>query len=790
MHNRISSAIACFALILFSIVANAQQNYVDMTVRNLTITGSCTKTGAGSNSCGNTGLTGPTGPTGPQGPAGGDNGCINPVDPEYGADPTGATDSSPAFNAAELAACTQRSAVLGITGNSPICVPAGNYTFYSPILSLCSPTPSLFGAGKLQTIFINEVGRAVTGGGPLLELDGASTVSSFGGPSVLIQPGLTGGGGNSFNWGTNAAIFDLNDMLGDRPLNGLAAFDVQVILTTTTNSHVEYAIDDDGGATTLKEGCSNTAGPNSSYTCKGAFSLSIGSDGKLYGSINTSVTGWTGPASLKSASAIGTNTTILAELSYDGTNVRMFHGTLGSTSTEDAKVAQTGTLVEGTDKDLTLGGQSRYWRMIEPDAFWQGKMDSVLISNVAGCTNDSGCAIANAKLTGNSNSVLLENWSHVSNLPLVEPEYINGSLLGGSVAAQSWMAMYNYGLGNSGGNYPSIEGFSIGGGTVGIHATAVSPHIAHIDMQGSGIRGPEYGIMLETPSDYDSKIDDVQMIDPVLPIDAAAGIIAITRVSPTCGVACIESCGGSIKDALLLPPSSTQWGIIACGQVLLSNVIWDTENGGTDVALQLSNMLQPSSPMVEVDGSDLVSAGSGVPPIAIDGQYQTLQVKNSFLSHTSGTGVMVDLTDAQANGTGTSGIDFNNDAYDLHTFPSGGNSYVSATDNTGNPVGYSVTSTGVPKVISGTAGNATCAPAYLGTSKQYTCNLNGYQETSTAQTYPFPIPFTTYPSVVEGGSGGNSCGTYTSSGGSLTALTLPANASMSAETCSITVTGQ
>jgi hypothetical protein len=79
--------------------------------------------------------------------------------------------------------------------------------------------------------------------------------------------------------------------------------------------------------------------------------------------------------------------------------------------------------------------------------------------------------------------------------------------------------------------------------------------------------------------------------------------------------------------------------------------------------------------------------------------------------------------------------------------------------------------------------------AMNGTLKIATCYLNGYRETGAAQTYSFPTSFSTYPALIEGGAGGNSCGTYNPSA-TATKLTLPANAATAAETCNITAIGQ
>jgi hypothetical protein len=91
--------------------------------------------------------------------------------------------------------------------------------------------------------------------------------------------------------------------------------------------------------------------------------------------------------------------------------------------------------------------------------------------------------------------------------------------------------------------------------------------------------------------------------------------------------------------------------------------------------------------------------------------------------------------------------------------------------------------------VSGTSGTALCSESMQGTLKTATCYLNAYQQTSTAQTYTYPVTFSTFPTLLEGGSGGNSCGTYNPTTSAST-LTLPANSAMTAETCTITAIGQ
>lgn len=97
-------------------------------------------------------------------------------------------------------------------------------------------------------------------------------------------------------------------------------------------------------------------------------------------------------------------------------------------------------------------------------------------------------------------------------------------------------------------------------------------------------------------------------------------------------------------------------------------------------------------------------------------------------------------------------------------------------------------------ITGSTAGTAACSePMAGGSFKVVNCLLTGYQETGTAQTVCFNgggctanlggVNFSTAPNILA------SCGTYEPTA-TATVLTLPANASMTAETCNITAIGQ
>ena len=93
---------------------------------------------------------------------------------------------------------------------------------------------------------------------------------------------------------------------------------------------------------------------------------------------------------------------------------------------------------------------------------------------------------------------------------------------------------------------------------------------------------------------------------------------------------------------------------------------------------------------------------------------------------------------------------------------------------------------GMTQSFSGNAGTASCAENVIGGAVTISCYLSGYQRTSAAQTWTFPIAMVGTPlnSTAQ-----TSCGTYNPSA-TATVLTLPQNASMTAETCQVILTGQ
>lgn len=90
--------------------------------------------------------------------------------------------------------------------------------------------------------------------------------------------------------------------------------------------------------------------------------------------------------------------------------------------------------------------------------------------------------------------------------------------------------------------------------------------------------------------------------------------------------------------------------------------------------------------------------------------------------------------------------------------------------------------------LAGTSGHAYCNQDGVGGSARLTgsCKLVGHAETGSAQTYTFPVPYTANPVLMMSG---GSCGSYNPTV-TTTALTLPANPKMTAESCNIMILGQ
>ncbi|HWX27063.1 MAG TPA: hypothetical protein VNZ53_06445, partial [Steroidobacteraceae bacterium] len=367
-----------------------------------------------------------------------------------------------------------------------------------------------------------------------------------------------------------------------------------------------------------------------------------------------------------------------------------------------------------------------------------------------------------AKLGGDSNTLFLENWSN-TNLPLVSPEHFPGNPGISNAQDQPWMTMRNFGLGNPGANEPHIKDLTITGGSFNLVADVTAPQLENI-----GFNGAQYGLMLDQINDYNSSGHNLYggAMAPggVIPMAANGGLTTLYNLQFTCAVTCIETAGSLISGAYFLPPSSTKWAIISNGWLHLDSTSIDTENGGTFTDIQVSNMLLPTGPWLEVDNSFLAS--ERVAPIILDGPILgPVSTKDTIIFTGDGTGPEVDGTNATLpNAT----VVFDNDGFNAGAYPGAGNSFVSG----GLPYqvigGGTRQQTTLPGTTAGTA--VWSQPGQDSSSKKVLVFLNGYENaTTTAQTITYPIAFTNAPKITSDDSGGSTAST--------TALTLPASMS-------------
>ncbi len=615
------------------------------------------------------------------------NGVINLLD--YGADPTGVADSSPAWTLAMAAACAAQ---------APLSIPPGTYKAISqPFLHECPTSawntlPDIIGAGRGSVTLESGDGASMLMP-TIVEASNALVATNL--ETIPVSP-LVGSTGHAakFSGFPNLHIMPLDYVLGSQWANGDAAFTVEGFFNSTSNAAAQVIISSDGSPTPIKSGCGAIGVSSDVVSCQRAFTVYKDNDGKLYAAIKTSTTGWSGVATLKSASALTANTTYYFQLSYDGSFARLYYATPGSALISSGKQAMTGTIAQDKYEDTVIGAVSDYWHLVAPSQYFAGTLDSIRISNTARCTDDSGgCTAPSAKLGGDANTVFLENWSNTqfaSGSPLVSPEYINGTAA--SAGAEAWTLMLDQGDGNSEGFNPHLHDFSILGNSAGIVADSVSPFI---DDVGVDVNGP-FGIDLAVIEDYNDVLRKVYITANTLDLKAAG----LTQISDSFFVyagAGIETSGEKMSGLYFLPASAAKFGVICNGFCSVSDSTVDNENGSTGgVNIQLSNMAQASQMVLEVSNTSLVSDPSQ-PVIAIDGNAANpanqISLEDVQLSHAGGTGPYV--ASGTMNGSMSEAVLFKNPAF-VGTggpIPASGDSYVSSgTFGAGTLIPYCVES--------------------------------------------------------------------------------------------------
>ena len=168
----------------------------------------------------------------------------------------------------------------------------------------------------------------------------------------------------------------------------------------------------------------------------------------------------------------------------------------------------------------------------------------------------------------------------------------------------------------------------------------------------------------------------------------------------------------------------------------------------------MSDMGQFLAPNLELSSSYLASSGSKA-PITIVGYYTAITAEIGNLYVGGSTGPMADVSTARQQIAGViTGINFDNSSYDGRPEPSdtAGDSYISATDNLGVPVWYTVVGGGSARqtTLAGTTAGTfvRSMPGEASSFKRFVVHYTGYNNSSAIpQTVTYPVPFTLTPKI-------------------------------------------
>jgi len=336
------------------------------------------------------------------------DGRFNVKNPIYGARGDGLTDDTNAIQSAYNSACT--AAINANSANANIAetlwFPAGVYMTSFPLISNCSQ-PITWKCESEGACTIKAVSQGLF---PIIMHEANSYLNGITTQGAILASSLATGAGSALNWGAGSMqYYDLKDAQSGlsasgwnnaAPINGDAAISVEGFLNYAGGaSGNAFVLESDGDD--LDAGCGGNP-------CSTAIQIYVvpGTPNKLAACLTTSVTGF---GCVAAGGSITAGITYEFEASYDGTNLRLFEGTPGNTTTLVGAIAMTGTVVQkpsevfalGDGGGLTIGGTNF------SSGHWIGQLDSVRISNVARHT--STYVAPTAKFSNDGSTLLLLN---------------------------------------------------------------------------------------------------------------------------------------------------------------------------------------------------------------------------------------------------------------------------------------------------------------------------------------------------------------------------------------------
>jgi hypothetical protein len=406
------------------------------------------------------------------------DGRFNVKNPIYGAKGNGIDDDTAAIQAAYNDACAADIAAGAAGRAQTLWLPAGIYLTSFSLIDNCNSPLGIIWKGEGEGTSIIQ---AVSGGlFPIIMHETNGYLPQVVANGALLASSLATGSGSSLNWGVNSSqYYDLKGAQAGlnsgccwgnaKPINGASALSVEGFLNYAGGgSGTIFILDSTGDDLNLPNNASNAL----------SISVQTGSPNKLGACLTTSVSGF---QCVAAGGTITAGTTYQFEASYDGSNLRLFYGTPGSTTTLIGTTAMTGTVVQKPSEVFALGdgGGLEIGGSTLAEAHWIGQLDSIRISNVARHTatytaptakfaNDGSTLILLNNLAMSDNLLQVTNVTGLSSstpiwIPLFNPaitgigtnthsSFVNLSLQGG-----------NYNLYNIGTVYTTLDHLTVGG---------------------------------------------------------------------------------------------------------------------------------------------------------------------------------------------------------------------------------------------------------------------------------------------------------------------------------------
>lgn len=347
--------------------------------------------------------------------AGGGGGAIGENILNFGADPTGAADSTAAIQNAINAGCAASPPM-------PIIFPNGTFQLSSPIWGNCNGV-ALLGVGTIySSILVPSYDFGKTG---------LIVGSTF--PGIPTTTRLVAGDPSTYNsidFTVDQKKYWLNLREWDG-LNGPAASPSGLTLNGLSAFTAETFVRDINAAdgTILSSGsqASVSAGEASAFQMRinaGAFQCLLHTSNSTYSAVGPSV---------------ALATTYYAACTYDGSDLRIYICTPGQSScAASATTAATGTIVQDPTEDVTVGPQLGigYPNGATNNAAVNGYIYSPRLSNTARYTGTISTA-PNTAFTSDANTLIVTYGEKDSTAPFIKAYEPTGA------AAVGWLFEYN-----------------------------------------------------------------------------------------------------------------------------------------------------------------------------------------------------------------------------------------------------------------------------------------------------------------------------------------------------------